>query len=477
MKSPDVCYSLEKWRGVSKYLNKNNIMKNISIKTKILLLTIIPLIIVSIVIIYIAVDQAKALGDKNIDSFSTKIFDLRRIELENYTNIAVSAVEHITKNNPKADIQAQEEVKDIIRNMRFGSDGYFYAYDRYVNLAHPTVSKLEGTDQTNLTDPNGVKIIQELYQRASIGGGFTDYVWLKPSRGREVEKIGYSKALDGWEWWIGTGLYVDDLEDAVEKLQSSVDENIEKTLQIIILLACAAVVVVGLICARFTLSEGRLADEKLQELSRKSVDSQESERSRVARQLQSSVVQALTVAKAKLRDVAKENEFSQGKPREDFVLAAKAINHAIQEVRGISGELRPESLDTHGLDAAIDQLVMEQKESSNVHISYKSINTEKRIDPEIEIVIYRIVQAALSNIVQHSNASSSTIHLSVQKSKILLSIQDNGIGFNVKDVMRKGNKAGIGLIDMRVRAESLGGSFAIFSTAKIGTHVKIEIPV
>ncbi len=452
-------------------------MRNINIKTKILLLTIIPLIIVSIVIIYIAVLQAKSLGDKNIEGFSNKIFELRRIELKNYTDIAVSAIKHISLDNSISDLEAQEKVKQIVRDMRFGNDGYFYAYDRFTTLAHPTVPKLEGSDQSNLTDPNGVKIIQELYKQASAGGGFTSYVWLKPSREREVEKIGYSKMLDGWNWWLGTGLYVDDLEDAVANLQQSVDENIDKTMRIIILLACGAVVVVGLACARLTLSEGRLADEKLQELSRKSVDSQEAERSRVARKLQSSVIQALTVARSKLREVAEESQFSSGKPKSDFIMAIKSLQYAMKEVRDISGELRPEVLDELGLDAAIGELVKAQQQAhSRVDLSYKSSHVNDRVDSEIEIVIYRIIQSALANIYQHANASSATIHLSIQKSKILLSIQDNGMGFDIKEIMKKGNKAGIGLIDMRVRAESLGGHLSIFSTAKIGTHIKVEIP-
>jgi len=453
-------------------------MKKISIKTKIILLTITPLIIVSLALTYIALNQAKSLGKKNIDSFSEKIFELRRMELKNYTDIAVSAVKNITSTQTPSDIDTRETVKNVIRNLKFGDDGYFYAYDRYTTLAHPTVRRLEGNDQRNMTDPNGVKIIQELYQRASTGGGYTSYVWLKPSRSREVEKIGYSNVLDGWDWWIGTGLYVDDLEDAVLNLQESVDNNIDTTLQIILLLACVAVVVVGLICARLTLSEGRLADQKLEELSRKSVDSQESERGRVARQLQSSVVQNLNSAKSKLRNVAEKREFNSEKSRADFIIAIKEIQNAMIEVRNISSELRPAALDKLGLNAAISELLELQKgKDSNITFSFNNIKTNKRIDPELEIAIYRIIQSALANITKHSHASTASINLNPQEDKILLSIQDNGIGFNIKDTTQKANKTGIGLVDMRVRVESLGGYISIFSNKKIGTHIKIEMPL
>ncbi len=167
-------------------------MKPLNFKTKILLLTLAPIIIVSSLTIIIALYQAQELGSKNIERFSDKIFELRRSELKNYTNIAVTTLKHITENKDMKYKKAQEEVKKIIRDMAFGKDGYFYAYNEYTTMAHPTVPRLEGSNQYDLTDPNGVKIIQDLYDVAKSGGGITSYVWLKPSREREVEKLGYA---------------------------------------------------------------------------------------------------------------------------------------------------------------------------------------------------------------------------------------------------------------------------------------------
>ena len=451
-------------------------MKSLNFKTKILLLTLVPLIVVSVLTISLAVYQAKVLGNKNITSFSDTIFDLRRSELKNYTDIAVTAVKHLTEGEDMTSPEVQEEVKQIVRNMRFGADGYFYAYDEYVTLAHPTVPTLEGKNNKDLTDPNGVKIIQELYEVAKEGGGITSYVYYKPSRNREVEKYGYSDTLEGSDWWIGTGLYVDDLEDAVLSLKESVDGNITTTLQLIISLALGTVILVGLVGARVTLSEGKLADSKLQELSRKSVETQESERGRVARQLQSSVMKTLNLTNSNLRTIAQHERFDNPQSKEQFIMAAKALHSAMKEIRHISGELRPEILDKMGLDAAIHDLVEEQTTMNpGINVSYKSGEINERLNPEIEIVLYRIVQSALANINEHSNASGATIRLGVQKRKILLSIQDNGTGFDVKQATRKSSNVGIGIMDMRIRAESLGGTFHIFSTAKIGTHIKVEI--
>lgn len=451
-------------------------MRNLNFKTKILLLTLAPLVIVSILTVTLAVYQATEIGNKNINSFSNTIFELRREELKNYTDIAVSAVKHLTEKGDIENENTQEEVKDIIRNMSFGEDGYFYAYDKYTALAHPKAPNLEGKDQQGMTDPQGVKIIEQLYQQAQTGGGITNYVWLKPSHQSEVAKLGYSETLKGWDWWIGTGLYVDDLEDVVFALRGSINDNISTTLTLIISLALGTVFAVGLVGARITLSEGRLADGKLQELSQKNVESQEQERGRVARQLQSSVMKALNLTNTNMRYIAQHETFDID-TKERFMLAGNALHSAMKEIIHISGELRPEILDKQGLNDAIAILLNEQMhDHPHIEILHKPTQTNERLHPDIEIALYRVVQSALVNINEHSKASKVIIHLTIHKRKVLLSIQDNGIGFNVKKATRKSSNVGIGLMDMRIRCESLGGLFSIFSTSSIGTLIKAEIP-
>ena len=120
-------------------------MKQLHFKTKILILVIAPLIIVSVLLTLLSINQANKLGDKNIESFSKMIFDLRRGELKNYTELAMSAVKHIHQNENLSEIDAQERAKDVFRDMAFGEDGYFFVYDyNGVNLAHPKKPQLEG---------------------------------------------------------------------------------------------------------------------------------------------------------------------------------------------------------------------------------------------------------------------------------------------------------------------------------------------
>jgi len=453
-------------------------MKSLNFKHKILILVIVPLILVSAVLTALAIFQAKALGKKNVESFSEKIYDLRRGELENYTSLAKTAIKHIYENAAANDEQAQEQAKKILRQMSYGSDGYIFAYemDGTSIVLRPKLH-LEGKNLWDIADANGVKLIQELIADAKFeGGGYTDYIWDKPSKGRAVDKISHSRGIEKWQWMLGTGLYVDDLEDAVANVKLEVDDKISQTLTIVIIFAVGFTLLIALVGARFTISEGSLADAKLQQLSVKNVEVQEAERSRVSRQLQSGISQSLTSVKTKLKNVSTFESLSDPKAREDFVAAVNMLNSTIKEVYQISGELRPMVLDKMGLYPALDALAEKINSEGDLKIAFKHAGSEDRLVSETETALYRIVQEAVKNTQAHANATTLNVRLRQSKGQISLMIQDNGSGFDARTMVGKGNKAGVGLIDMRVRAESLGGTFSVFSSEGTGTMIKVEIP-
>lgn len=449
-------------------------MKSLNFKTKILILVIAPLIIVSGLLTLLTFNQATELGEKNVESFSKTIFDLRRKELKSYTELALSAVEHIRENETLDEMESQEQAKDIYRDLAFGEDGYFFVYDyNGVNLAHPKKPQLEGRNLWELADSNGVFLIQSLIGSARNNGGYTDYLWDKPSKGIEVGKIGYSLGYEDWQWMIGTGLYIDDLEEAVAGIEKEVDENIASTLQMIAAFALVFTVLIGFIVARVTMSEGKLADERLQQLSRKAVVGQEEERSRVARDLQKGINQALVAAKVKLHSVVEAGSLEDATARKDFAMAVGILNRTIKEVNRISGELYPEILDKMGLYAAVEDLVDKISAEGKVKIVVKKTGDDKRFSEEIETAVYRIIQEGVNNIVNHSESKTAIIRMRQNKQTLSLNMQDDGIGFDTKD----SSKFSMGFADMRVRAESLGGHFSVFSSKDIGTVIKVEIPL
>lgn len=443
-------------------------------KTKILLLVLVPLILTSIALTALSVYQAKKLGSQNVDSFTDMIYKLRRNELKNYTNLALTSIKHIYKNTDVVDPEAQESAKDILRNLSFGDDGYFFVYDyKGINVAHPKKPQLEGRNLWDLKDANGTYLIRSLVNNAKQTiGGYTEYVWDKPSKGREVDKIGFSMGLQDWEWMIGTGLYNDDLEDAVGKVEEEVSENIYDTLLLITGLAVGLTLVVGFFGVGYTMSEGKLADDKLKQLSRRVVQGQEEERARVSLNLQKEINQELTVALGQLKKVSEGESLKDPNTFAHFSNAVKIINKTISDVYRISGELRPDILDKQGLYAAIDLLSKEISKRSGIEISFKQVDlTEKRLTPEIEIAAYRIIQASFDNMIKYSEATKSSVRIRRTADNLSVNIQDNGIGFKSTDIK------GLGIIDMRVRAEALGGTFHLFSSPNKMTTIRVDIPL
>jgi two-component system, NarL family, sensor kinase len=432
------------------------------------------LVSVSISLTALSIYQAKKLGSQNVSNFSEMIYNLRRNELKNSTELALTAVQHIDTKADSEKVQNQENAKTILRNLSFGDDGYFFVYDYDgVNVAHPKKPQLEGKNLWDLKDSNGVYLIRSLVNNAKKTiGGYTEYVWDKPSKGREVDKIGFSMGLNDWQWMIGTGLYNDDLEDAVSKIEAEVSENIYSTLILVTGFALAFTVIVGLIGARYTMSEGKLADDKLKQLSRRVVQGQEEERARVSLNLQKEINQELTIALGQLKKAAMGENLKDPETYNHFSNAVKIIKKTVADVYRISGELRPEILDKEGLYAAIEQLSGNMKQKTGIDISFKHVDiTERRLTPEIEIAVYRIVQASLDNMAKYSQASQSTVRIRRTADSLSLSIQDNGVGLNPNDAK------GLGIIDMRVRAEALGGTFHLFSSPNKMTTIKVEIPL
>jgi len=113
----------------------------------------------------------------------------------------------------------QTQALQKIDKIRFGDDGYLFVFDLQGNiLEHPVMKSLEGKNQWNLTDPDGVKLIQELIRVAQLpGGGFVHYVWLQPTTGKYTDKLSYSNVFSDWGWIIAAGVYLDDTEKVIGK--------------------------------------------------------------------------------------------------------------------------------------------------------------------------------------------------------------------------------------------------------------------
>lgn len=232
--------------------------------------------------------------------------------------------------------------------------------------------------------------------------------------------------------------------------------------------------VVALSLLRIQLLRRRL--ERHLELSRQILESQESERHRIAANLHDSLGQNLLVIKNQARLAMQPTEETVLRNRLDEI--SECASEAIAEVREITYALRPYQLDRLGLTQTIRATVNRATENSNILFASHTDDVDGVFDKESEIHVYRIVQEAVNNILKHSAATEATVVVKKLAGTVSVSIRDNGRGFDAVAVQNSESlDVGHGLSGIRERTRIIAGAFAIDSRPGQGTTLSIEIPI
>jgi len=433
------------------------------LKHKIVALGILPLVLAIAVICALVISLNNQLGDQQARLIEDSILASKRAELKNYVAMAQSLIAPLY-NDGEGDEQAQRQVLEELRKLSFGINGYFFVYDREGrSLMHARQSELVGQYLWEMKDPHGLPVIQALFKSARSGEGFQRYAWNKPSSGQVTDKLAYVVMLDRWGWMLGTGIYLEDVERATQQARDEVALGIRKTMLAIAAVALVAVLLVFASGMTLNVSEHRLADKKLQRLNRRIVSLQEEERARVSRELHDGISQLLVSIKFQFElagHVLEGPESSKG-----LVIlreATQRLGSAIGEVRSISHDLRSSLLDTLGLPAAIGQLASEFEQRSGLKVSCQCQGIDYPMPGGTADSLFRILQEGLMNVERHAHAEHVSITLLATDQGLRLTIEDDGVGFNVLQVLRRHN--GIGLRNIRERAEHLEGQLQLTST-------------
>lgn len=225
------------------------------------------------------------------------------------------------------------------------------------------------------------------------------------------------------------------------------------------------------------ITERKAADEMLRGFTRQIIGAQENERGKVARELHDSVIQLMSAAKHKLAAADEKISKETGSTWSELSYSGELIEKAIREIRNISQGLKPSILEDLGLIPAIRALCEEVKTRTGIGIHFKSSTSYHRYTHDIELVLYRIIQEALNNIEKHSRATDAEIVLLFRAATIRAVVKDNGIGFDPRNLIKKGTFAsGYGHTNMKERASSVGGTVEIHSIVGQGTQVVVTIP-
>ncbi len=151
------------------------------------------------------------------------------------------------------------------------------------------------------------------------------------------------------------------------------------------------------------------------------------------------------------------------------------IEQIESELRRLSHELRPTILDDLGLVPALEFLAQGVSKRFKIPISVEG-STNGRLSPQLEVALYRVAQEALNNMMRHSKAAHGFIQMKHENNLVLLTITDDGVGFDVPAVMQQKGRQGLGLIGMRERLIPLHGECIINSSPGKGTEVSVLVP-
>ncbi|GHO64865.1 hypothetical protein KSC_037570 [Ktedonobacter sp. SOSP1-52] len=204
----------------------------------------------------------------------------------------------------------------------------------------------------------------------------------------------------------------------------------------------------------------------------------EEERKRIARELHDETSQVLT---SLLISLAVLEESVKTQDARDRIADTRMLAHqTLRAIRNLSIDLRPSALDDLGLVPALRWYVKEYQQKFPVSISFQAVGFKERLNNDLETVLYRIVQEALTNIAKHAQAQNATVMLKEDQDGIYATITDDGRGFNADQLRGSpgaGQERGWGLVGMRERADLFDGTLNIESQPGKGTTVQVYIPL
>ncbi len=207
------------------------------------------------------------------------------------------------------------------------------------------------------------------------------------------------------------------------------------------------------------------------------IEAQEQERQRLVRQLHDGPAQSLTNLSLQAEICERVFDSDPVRARTELGDLKTAVTSTFQKVRDYMFDLRPMMLDDLGLVPTLRRYVDNFNEKSSVPAMLTITGAERRFTPYKEVVVFRVIQELLGNVRAHSHATRAQIMLDVGDDLIQATVEDNGSGFNVAEILNASQPKGIGLTTLRERVIMLGGDIRLDSAVGRGTKVALTMPI
>jgi two-component system sensor histidine kinase UhpB len=215
----------------------------------------------------------------------------------------------------------------------------------------------------------------------------------------------------------------------------------------------------------------------LQKMSEQVLAAQEGERKRIARELHDETAQSLTTLLIRLKILEKARNAAEIRGQIQELRELTVLT--LEAVRKLAVELRPATLDDLGLVAALEAYTEGYAARIPLKLDFSAEGFEpqaSRLAPQVELVLYRVVQEALTNAAKHAGATSVRVALRRSPREVVASVADDGCGFDVEDVMRS-RERGLGLFGMQERLALVQGHLLLESTPGRGTRIEARVPL
>lgn len=212
-------------------------------------------------------------------------------------------------------------------------------------------------------------------------------------------------------------------------------------------------------------------------LAPKIIQAQEEERRRVAREIHDGPAQSMANLVLRTEVCEKLIDIDKEKVREELRGLRNTVKNSLQDVRRIIFDLRPMALDDLGLEPAITRYLEKLKQRYDLNIDINCFMNEERIEPILEVALYRVIQESVQNTIKHASAANVKVCLECGEHQIRAIVRDDGIGFDVKNVYDKPKPDNYGILGMKERVEILGGQLFLRSNTGEGTEVLVILPI
>lgn len=450
-------------------------ISTLKLPLRLIIFSIAQVVVTAWLTYYFVMNEYRVLSKQSVSTLEQFLLKQKEQELKNYLDISISTVPDIDTDTTPSEQEMRQVANTFNRMLYGGDDGYFFVYSGDgTAVAHPKEPFRIGKNYYELEDISGNKAIKQLIDTAKAGGGIYRYVWNKPSTNVQSEKLSYSIYLKDWDWMIGTGLYLDDINNQLLLLQQEMSRHISNTREVILTIAMSSLLSIFAFALISNLRHKRQTDLKISELGQRIITMQEEERRHISRELHDGIIQIMVSIKYSIEATMMHLRQSKGSQPEPLLLAQDSLDVAIGEIRRISHHLHPKILDELGLGEALQNLASDFSQRTGIKVATSKLAVSKLLPDEISTTLYRVAQESLTNIEKHSNAKSVLISLMMENGWLILKVTDNGRGFSEENIYEN-NHGGIGLRNLKERVEYHSGQFETLADEN-GTTIIAKIP-